>query len=136
MALVLGVMAFCIPVHVHHHRPETQQGYHLGRGHIGECGDYDLIARFQAEGHQGYLQGISTVAAGNNVPCTRVLRQSRCESSYHRTVDESRAVNDLRYGCVDLRLYLHILTVKVYHLYLLLHITHVTNRKDEAPKAT
>ena len=126
-----------IAVHIHHHRSEAQQRYHLGRGHIGKCGDYDLVARFQSEGHESYLEGIRAVAAGNDMSCPRVLRQGRGETADCRTVDERRTVNDLRYGSVDLRLDPHILTVKVYHLNLLQHRTlhHFTSRKEAEPGA-
>lgn len=93
-----------IAVHIHHHRNKPEQGNDLSRCHIGECRDNDLIPRSQAEGHERYLEGIRTVAAGNDISGSRILCKSRGETSDRRTVDKSRTVDDLRYGSINFRL--------------------------------
>ena len=56
-----------VGVYVDKHRSKSQQGDNFRRRHIGKGGCNDFVSRLEAQGHQGDLQGVGSVGAGNGM---------------------------------------------------------------------
>ena len=52
-----------VPIHVHHHRRQSQQPYDLRRSDVSERRHDNLVARLQIQSHQCDLQRVGSVGA-------------------------------------------------------------------------
>ena len=100
---------------VHKNRHQIQQSNHFRRGHIGMDGNYHLVARLQAKRHEGDLQRVRAVPAGDDVTHSVVGRQMLGERFHLRTVYKGRGFHHLPYRLVYFLLYPSVLPIKVNH---------------------
>src|SRR5689334_1836769 len=79
-------------------------------------GDH-FIARLHAQGMHGYVQGISSVRAGDALPGLHCSGEFALERIHERAPDVCRLANHCRDGRVDVALYGKILRVQVRERY-------------------
>ncbi len=76
------------------HRPRAEQGHGFGGGDEGEAGGDHLVARADAQRHQGDLQGVGAVGAGDAVAGAGEGAQALLQFGHLRAEDVLAVVED------------------------------------------
>ena len=105
-----------VRVHVHHHRAKAQQCNDLSRSHIGESGHDDFVAGFEVQSHEGYLEGVGAVGAGDDVPGAEVGFQILLKAGHGRASYKGGVVHHFADAGVHVFFDFLVLALQIHHL--------------------